>query len=133
MKEKLLSIKKQVIAELKNIQNSAQLEEVRIKYLGKKGELTSILRQMGNVSEQERPILGKLANQVRFDIENQLDDQKLKLSVLLIDQKIKSEKIDVTLPAKIKTIGKKSPLSLVLDELKDIFLGMAFQLPKVRK
>jgi len=128
MKEKLLSMQESVKNDLTKIATPQDLENIRIKYLGKKGELTAILRQMGQLSAEERPVIGKIANEVRANIEGQLDEMKEKLSEILIEQKLKSEKIDVTMPGKVKTVGKKNPLSLVLDELYDIFLGMGFSI-----
>jgi phenylalanyl-tRNA synthetase alpha chain len=126
MTKKLLEIKQQAQQELSDIKTLSDLESIRIKYLGKKGQLTAVLRQMGAVGIEERPAIGKIANQVRAHIETMLEKQKQKLSHLLIEQKLKNEKIDVTMPAKEKRIGKKNPLSLVLDDLYEIFLGMGF-------
>ncbi len=105
-----------------------EIEAIRVKYLGKKGELTSVLRGMGALSAEERPIIGAFANEVRADIETALENKKKFLSDAEITAKLKSEKIDVTMPGKIRRLGKKHPLSHVLDEIKEIFIGMGFQI-----
>lgn len=105
-----------------------EIEDIRVKYLGKKGELTSVLRGMGALSAEERPIIGAFANEVRADIETALENKKKFLSAAEITAKLKSEKIDVTMPGKIRRLGKKHPLSHVLDEIKEIFIGMGFQI-----
>lgn len=105
-----------------------EIEDIRVKYLGKKGELTSVLRGMGALSAEERPIIGAFANEVRADIETALENKKKFLSDAEITAKLKSEKIDVTMPGKIRRLGKKHPLSHVLDEIKEIFIGMGFQI-----
>ncbi len=128
MKEKLMNMRESVIKELEQVKTTAELDSLRVKYLGKKGELTAILRQMGQLSAEERPVIGKVANEVRQNIEQYIDQQKEKLYASLIEQKMKSEQIDVTMPGKIRPIGKKNPLTLVLDELYDIFLGMGFSI-----
>lgn len=128
MKEKLdkirLSAKELVdkCAELKEI------EDIRVKFLGKKGELTSVLRTMGSLSAEERPVIGALANEIRADIESAIDAKKKNLNEAAARLKLKTETIDVTMPGKVKEIGKKHPLSRVLDEIKDIFIGMGFQI-----
>ena len=107
MKEQLEAIAKKAFEELAQSQDLKALDAVRVKYLGKKGELTAILKQMGKLSAEERPVIGQLANQVRGDIE---------------------EKLDVTLPGKKNVIGKRHPLTVVLDELKEIVIGMGFEI-----
>ena len=102
------------------------LEELRIKFLGKKGELTAILKQMGSLSAEERPIIGQLANQVRQNIEEEISQRQQALKAALSQQKLKAETLDVTMPGKAVEMGHQHPLSLVLDEFKEIFLGMGF-------
>ena len=128
MKEKLISVREKVKADVALIKTAVELENIRVKYLGKKGELTAILRQMGQLSDEDRPIIGKIANEVRQGIERELEEKKELLSSLLIEQKLKTEQIDVTMPGRPHSIGKKHPLTLVLDELYDIFLGMGFSI-----
>ncbi|MBQ3379768.1 MAG: phenylalanine--tRNA ligase subunit alpha [Clostridia bacterium] len=128
MKEKLLSMHEKVKSDLEKVKTASELENIRINYLGKKGELTAILRQMGQLSAEERPVMGKIANEVRAKIEADIEEKKAKLSAFLIEQRLKSETIDVTMPGRVHAIGKKNPLTQVLDELYDIFLGMGFSI-----
>ncbi|MBR2743387.1 MAG: phenylalanine--tRNA ligase subunit alpha [Clostridia bacterium] len=128
MKEKLLSMHEKAKSDLAGVSTAAELESIRVKYLGKKGELTAVLRQMGQLSAEERPAVGKIANEVRAAIEADIDEKKEKLSAFLIEQRLKTETIDVTMPGRVRPIGKKNPLTQVLDELYDIFLGMGFSI-----
>jgi len=102
------------------------LEELRVKFLGKKGELTAILKMMGKLSAEERPVMGQLANSVRAELEAQLEERRADLGALAMEAKMKAEALDVTLPAKSAEIGHKHPMYIALDELKDIFIGMGF-------
>lgn len=128
MKEKLEQIRALAKDLIDKSSDLKEIEDIRIKFLGKKGELTAVLRGMGALSAQERPVVGAFANQVRSDIETALELKKKDLSEAEIRSKLKAEKIDVTMPGKIKKLGKKHPLSLVLDEIKEIFIGMGFQI-----
>ncbi len=104
------------------------LEALRVKYLGKKGELTSILRQMGQLSAEERPVMGQLANQLRADIEEALENRKTALSGKIMEMKLAAETVDVTMPAPEARLGHKHPMYNVLDQIKDIFIGMGFKI-----
>ena len=128
MKEKLSQIRLTAKEYIEKCENLAEIEDIRIKFLGKKGELTSVLRGMGALSAEERPVVGALANEVRADIEAAIDNKKSALEAAAAEIKLKAEKIDVTMPAKEISIGKKHPLTQVLDEIKDIFIGMGFQI-----
>ncbi len=128
MKEKLEQIRALAKDLIDKSSDLKEIEDIRVKFLGKKGELTAVLRGMGALSAQERPVVGAFANQVRSDIETALELKKKDLSEAEIRSKLKAEKIDVTMPGKIKKLGKKHPLSLVLDEIKEIFIGMGFQI-----
>ncbi len=103
-----------------------ELENLRVKYLGKKGELTAVLKQMGGLSETERPIIGQLANEVRELLSGSIDSRREELAAKQLEARLGAEKIDVTLPGKSVTVGKKHPLNTVLDEAKEIFIGMGF-------
>ncbi len=112
------------------------LESLRVKYLGKKGELTGILRQMGKLSAEERPVMGQLANQLRGDIEAAIEQRKAELGSKLMELKLEREAVDVTLPGETSTLGHKHPMYNVLDQIKDIFIGMGFEIldgPEVEK
>ena len=128
MKAELEAIAKQALEELKGAQDVKVLDAVRVKYLGKKGELTAILKQMGKLSAEERPVIGQLANQVRADIEQMLEQTKTDLEAKALDIRLAGETLDVTLPGQKKPLGKKHPLTIVLDELKEIVVGMGFEI-----
>ena len=126
MKAQLEAIEKKAFEELTAAQDLKDLDAVRVKYLGKKGELTAILKQMGKLSAEERPVIGQLANQVRAQIEERLEETKTNLEAHLLDQRLATETLDVTMPGKRSVLGKKHPITIVLDDLKEIFIGMGF-------
>ena len=128
MKAELEASANQALEELKGAQDLKVLDAVRVKYLGKKGELTAILKQMGKLSAEERPVIGQLANQVRADIEQMLEQTKTDLEAKALDIRLAGETLDVTLPGQKKPLGKKHPLTIVLDELKEIVVGMGFEI-----
>ena len=128
MKEQLEAIRAQAEAELEAAGSQQALEELRIKYLGKKGALTGILKQMGKLSPEERPVIGQLANQVRADIEAELTKRTAELKAADRQRRLESEKLDVTLPGTHREMGAKHPLSIGLDEIKEIFIGMGFEI-----
>ncbi|MBP3329556.1 MAG: phenylalanine--tRNA ligase subunit alpha [Clostridia bacterium] len=128
MKAMLESIARDAKVALELATTKQELENIRVKYLGKKGEVTAVLKQMGKLSPEERPVMGQLANEVRASIEALIEatDEKIKKEELI--KKLKDEKIDVTMPGKKSALGHKHPLNIVLDEVKDIFLGMGFDI-----
>lgn len=128
MKTALESIKQQAFKELEAAQDLKVLDNLRVKYLGKKGELTAILKQMGKLSAEERPVIGQLANEIRENIEQRMEACKAELSKAVLNARLEAEKLDVTMPGKQNPVGKKHPLSLVLDEMKEIFMGMGFDI-----
>ncbi len=128
MKQQLESIRSQAEQELKSIDSVQELENVRVKYLGKKGELTGVLRGMGALSAEERPVVGQMANEIREYLESIIDSVKEKIVMREKEQKLKEEVIDVTMPGKRISPGKKHPLNLVLDQIKDIFIGLGFEI-----
>ena len=128
MKEKLQEIKKSVEARLKDASTIDTLEDIRIKYLGKKGELTSILKEMGKLSAEERPVIGAMANEIRQFLSNEIDAKKTEMARIIQDARLKSEVVDITMPGKKPEIGTLHPLTKVLNEFKDIVIGMGFQI-----
>lgn len=127
MKEQLEKIRQLAEAELAECNSAEALEALRVKYLGKKGALTAILKQMGGLSAEERPVIGQLANEVRKSIEDTLAARTAALKSELAAKKLKEETIDVTLPGKVQTVGRLHPLTAVLNEIKEIYLGMGFE------
>ena len=128
MKELMQSLREAAIRSIGESADMEALEALRVKYLGKKGELTAILRQMGSLSAEERPVMGQLANQVRAEIEKELDERREELAKKLLERRLESETLDVTLPGKTAALGHKHPMYNVLDQIKDIFVGMGFEI-----
>ncbi|MBE6064773.1 MAG: phenylalanine--tRNA ligase subunit alpha [Clostridium cochlearium] len=126
MKEVIEKIKKNAIEELNNVVDKETIESIRVKYLGKKGELTKILRGMGGLSPEERPIVGKLANEVRKNIEEIIEVSLKEIKEKEKNIKISEETIDITLPGKRQYLGKRHPLEQTLDAMKEIFTDMGF-------
>jgi len=128
MKEQLEKIKQHAQEELLNVQSVAELENIRLKYLGKKGELTSVLRGMGALPAEERPVIGQLANEVRIFLENKLGEAKKALGQKERMLRLEKETIDVTMPGKRKMLGSRHPLTIVMDEIKEVFIGMGYEI-----
>ncbi|MCX7772894.1 MAG: phenylalanine--tRNA ligase subunit alpha, partial [Clostridia bacterium] len=128
MKQQLEAIRKEAQEKLSKVLDIRELEDFKVTYLGKKGELTQILKGMGGLSAEERPVIGQLANDVRVALEEGIANAKDRLTKALREAKLKSEVIDVTMPGKVRGLGKKHPLTTVLDEIKDIFLGMGYEI-----
>lgn len=128
MKEQLGAIKAAAEAQLKAATDLAELEQLRIRFLGKKGELTAVMKEMGKLSKEDRPAMGKLANEVRSFVEDALSEKTEALKKEAEAAKLKDETLDVTVPGKKPVYGKKHPLTTVLDDLKDIFIGMGFSI-----
>ena len=125
MREKLQNILNEA---LDAINSGADLEQIRIKYLGKKGELTAVLRGMGQLSPEERPVVGQLANDVRAKIEEALDSAASAFKAKQLEAQLKAEKLDVTMPSARAKLGHHHPLTLVQRRLEDIFIGMGFSI-----
>ena len=126
MQEKLNQIKEAALKEIES--KSATIEEIKVKYLGKKGELTTILRSMGNVSKEERPVIGKLVNDVKKILEDKIEEVTKKAKEEEKQKKLQNEIIDVTLPGKKNLIGKRHPIETTLQRMKDIFVSMGFSI-----
>ena len=126
-REQLEQIRAEAEAAMENAASLQELDAVRVKYLGKKGELTAVLKTMGKLSPEERPKVGQMANEVREVITAGIDRRNELLKAAQQELKLKNETIDVTLPGTKVEIGHRHPLSIVLDEVKEIFLGMGFE------
>ena len=126
MKKLLQDLRNASLAAITGAVSVEDLENLRVKYLGKKGELTAILKQMGGLSEEARPIIGQMANEVREVLTNSIDSRREELSEKMLETRLSVEKLDVTMPGKTTAIGKKHPLNTVLDEAKEIFVSMGF-------
>ncbi len=128
MKEKLQVLLQDAKTEISAAKALKDLEDIRIKFLGKKGEVTSVLKNMKDLSAEERPLIGKIANEIREEIENLLDAVKEDKKKLEIEDRLEKESIDVTMPSRQSSRGHKHPINVALDEIIEIFLGMGFKI-----
>ena len=128
MKEQLQALREASRALIVEATDMEALEALRVRYLGKKGELTAMLKQMGKLSAEERPVIGQLANEIRAELENELESRKAALAAELQEKKLLAETVDVTIPGKALPLGRKHPMNTVLDEIKEIFVGMGFSI-----
>ena len=121
MKEQLEAIRKGALEAIAGTQAAADLEALRVKYLGKKGELTAVLKQMGGLSAELRPVMGQMANEVRAAVEKAIESQSAILAEKALEARLEAETVDVTIPGKKVEIGHKHPMYTALDEFKEIF------------
>ncbi|HCA71518.1 MAG TPA: phenylalanine--tRNA ligase subunit alpha, partial [Ruminococcaceae bacterium] len=128
LKDELQTIGTKALQELHSAKDQKQLDNLRVHYLGKKGSLTAILKQMKNLSAEERPVIGKLANEIRSNIEQTIAERTEELKNLELEHRLRTEAIDVTLPGKPRKLGCKHPLSSTLEDLEEIFFGMGFSI-----
>ena len=126
MKDRLRKIKEEAISDIKSLSNLENLENIRIKYMGKKGELTSVLREMGKLSKEERPVIGQMANEIRQEIEKELFEAKDRFKQKLKEERIEKEKIDITITKRTKKLGHRHPLLATIGELENLFISMGF-------
>ena len=127
MKEQLEAIRAKALEAVALTQAGSELEAVRVQYLGKKGELTAVLKQMGKLSPEERPVMGQLANEVRAELEKAIEAQAAVLAEKALEAKLEAETVDVTIPGKRPQVGHKHPMYTALDEFKEIFINMGFE------
>mgnify|MGYP002609396259 CR=1 FL=1 len=128
MKEQLEAIRKGALEAIAGTKAAAELDALRVKYLGKKGELTAVLKLMGSLSAEERPVMGQMANEVRAAVEKAVEAQSAILEKAALETKLKAETLDVTIPGKEVALGHKHPMYTVLDEIKQVFLDMGFEI-----
>lgn len=127
MKEKLQSIMDEALTQINEAGNLEQLNEIKVAFLGKKGELTTVLKSMKDVAPEDRPVVGQLVNDARTAIEDKLEEKKSALGKKAREEQIKSETIDVTLPAKKPMVGHRHPNTIALEEVERIFIGMGYE------
>ena len=128
MQEQISQIKEKALEAIQNAKSAKELDEVRVQYLGKKGELTLILRSMGGLSPEERPVVGSLVNQVRDELENKIEEGERNFANKAIEERLATENIDVTEPSKKMMLGSVHPITQVVNDVKDIFIGMGYQI-----
>jgi len=136
MRERLEALKAEAEQAIQGAKDLKALKQLRVKYLGKKGELTAVLRGMGELSEKERPVIGKLANDIRQTLERKLDEKESALETAAMEARLKEETIDVTLPGVPRPLGAIHPLTAVIQQVENIFIGMGFEVaegPEVEK
>ena len=128
IRESLEKIVENFDRRLKEIDALSQLDELRVSELGKKGELTTVLRGMGSLSAEERPAIGQLANQIRTEIERRIQEKSAELSRMQLEAKLKAETVDVTMPGALREKGSLHPINQISDEMKDLFIGMGYEI-----
>lgn len=126
MKEQLEKLARESLEAVAAAGDMAALDALRVRYLGKKGELTAILKQMGKLSAEERPLIGQLANQVRAEIEAHLEERRTALHAIALEKQLRDEALDVTIPGDAVCLGHKHPMNKALDEAKEIFISMGY-------
>ena len=136
MKEKLTQIKAEALKQIEASEQLERLNEIRVNYLGKKGQLTAVLKGMKDVAPEDRPKVGQMVNETREEIEKVLEASKVKMERALREARMKAEVIDVTLPAKKNNVGHRHPNTIALEEVERIFVGMGYEVvegPEVEK
>ena len=126
MKEQLISLKERALSEIKQSSSMEELDSLRVKYSSKKGELTAILKGMGKLSAEERPEMGKIANEVREAIETAISETREEIKKIELEKRLAEEVIDVTMPGKTFKVGKRHPITQIIDEVTEIFMGIGF-------
>lgn len=136
MKEEIAKIKENSIKEMEASQNLKELNDLKVKYLGKKGELTVVLRGMGTLSPEERPVIGSLVNEVRDELNDLVEKKEKEFKKQELQKRLETENIDVTEPSKKVNLGSLHPITQIIEEVEEIFLGMGYQIadgPEVEK
>ena len=136
MKDQILKIKENAEKDVSNAESLQALNDVRVKYLGKKGELTAVLRGMGSLAPEERPVIGGFVNEARDIIENKIVLKEKELKEKALNEKLQKEKIDITMPSKKTEMGSIHPITGVIDNVKEIFLGLGYEIadgPEIEK
>ena len=126
MEQKLRQLWAESLKAIRDAEALDQLEALRVQYLGKKGELTAVLKQMGKLSAEQRPVMGQLANQIREELTEAIDAGRRSLAEKALEMRLAAETEDVTMPGKPVRIGRQHPLNKVINEAKEIFIGMGF-------
>ena len=127
MRDQLAKIRSEALSAFESAADLTALDALRVQYLGKKGELTAVLKMMGKLSPEERPVMGQLANAVRAEIEAKLEERKAAIHAAVLEAKLAAEAIDVTIPGETVAVGHQHPMNQVLQQIKDIFVGLGYQ------
>jgi phenylalanyl-tRNA synthetase alpha chain len=126
MKDQLVKLQELALSELAGVVSEEELQSLKVRFLGKKGELTAIMKGIGSLTPEERPLIGQVVNSVRDRLEAAFEERSLSLKEKLKKDKLKNEKLDVTLPGRRSPMGTKHPVTLVIEEISDIFAGLGF-------
>ncbi|ACM21704.1 phenylalanyl-tRNA synthetase, alpha subunit [Geotalea daltonii FRC-32] len=126
MREKLEALLSAATAELAHVATEDSLQDLRVKYLGKKGELTAVMKGLGSLSSEERPLIGQIVNKVKTELETRIDAAALQIREAGKAEKLRSERVDVTLPGRRLPVGTRHPITLITEEISDIFAGLGF-------
>ena len=126
MEEQIKTIAENAIKEIENVQNANSLYDIRVKYLGKKGEFTAVLRGMKDLSSEQRPVIGEMVNKFKEKLEDLISEKEKQFAEQELQRKLKEEKVDVTLPSTKVTRGSKHPLNRVIEEIEDLFVSMGY-------
>lgn len=127
MKEQLLTLEKDALASIQQTEDLQALQEVQVAYTGRKGSITEVLRGMGKLSKEERPVIGELANKVRGSIQAAIDEKKSTLEQAALEEQLKTETIDVTLPGRPTQVGGSHVLTSIIEEIEDLFIGLGYE------
>src|SRR5690625_890705 len=126
MKDELLTLESEALKEINATDSSKELQDIQVSYLGRKGSITEVLRGMGKLSKEERPVIGELANNVRSTIQKELDAKKETLELEELEKQLVSEAIDVTLPGRPTHVGGAHILTSIIEEIEDLFIGLGY-------
>ncbi|KEF39540.1 phenylalanyl-tRNA synthetase, alpha subunit [Schinkia azotoformans MEV2011] len=128
MEARLKELQAEALLKVEQAEDLKALNDIRVAYLGKKGPITEVLRGMGKLSAEERPVIGQLANDVRAAIQEKLEEKQEKFEKAEVEKKLAAEKVDVTLPGRPVRVGNHHPLTAVIEEIEDLFIGMGYQI-----
>src|SRR5699024_12463506 len=127
MKEQLEKLQKEALEQVEAVKNLKVLQDIQVAFVGRKGSITEVLRGMGKLSKEERPVIGELANKVRGNIESAVKEKKEQLEAVVLEEQLKEEKIDVTLPGRPVVNGGEHVLSSIIEEIEDLFIGLGYE------
>src|SRR5690625_4105909 len=127
MQEQLKNLEVEAVKQIETAETVEELQEIQVRYLGRRGSITEVLRGMGKLCPEERPVIGQLANTVRGTIESTLKDKRENLELEILEKKLEEETIDVTLPGKPVQVGAPHLLTSIIEEIEDLFIGLGYE------
>src|SRR5690625_3369740 len=128
MKDELLSLQEEALKAVKDVEDLEDLQAIHVKFLGRRGSITTVLRGMGKLSPEERPVIGQLANEVRETIAQSIEEKKELLERAQLEEQLKNETIDVTLPGRPVQVGGPHLLMSIIEEIEDLFIGLGYEI-----